>query len=417
MKKIPEAATRLTDVIAPSFYAVHHDILEGKHTYYDLYGGRGSCKSSFVSAEIVLGMMKDKDANACIFHKYQIMLRDSVYNQIQWAIDALGVTDFWRGSVSPMQFVYIPTGQKIIFRGLDKAQKTKSIKSAHGFFKYLWFEELDIFQGVSEVRMAEQSVLRGGHDYKVFKTFNPPISRSNWANEYVQQPDPKAYRHKSDYRTVPRSWLGEEFFERAEHLKRINERAYQHEYLGEPVGTGGNVFELLESREITDEEIERFDRLFCGVDFGWYPDAFCYLRTYYDSAREKIYLLDELYVNKWSNEKTGKWIKDKGYDDYTIICDSAEPKSINDYRDMGLPARGAIKGPGSIEYGFKFLQTKTIVIDPNRTPKAYKEIINYEYDRDKDGNVISGYPDRDDHAISSLRYAYEPLFNRRGYHA
>ena len=182
-------AIQLTDIIAPAFYPVHWDILDGKHTYYDLYGGRGSTKSSFISVEIVLGMMQDKNANAVVFHKYSVMLRDSVYNQVQWAIDALGATDYWKGSVSPMQFAYIPTGQKIIFRGLDKAQKTKSIKSAKGYFKYLWFEELDIFSGPAEIRMAEQSVLRGGQDYKVFKSFNPPISRNNWANEYVQEPD------------------------------------------------------------------------------------------------------------------------------------------------------------------------------------------------------------------------------------
>ena len=119
-------------------------------------------------------------------------------------------------------------------------------------------------------------------------------------------------------------------------------------------------------------------------------------------------------MTKWSNAKTAGWIKKKGYDDYVMICDSAEPKSINDFRDAGLPARGAEKGPGSVEYGFKFLQTKKIVIDPNRTPNAHREITRYEYDRDKEGNIISGYPDRDDHAISALRYAYEPLFNRRG---
>ena len=116
-------AIQLTDIIAPAFYPVHWDILDGKHTYYDLYGGRGSTKSSFISVEIVLGMMQDKNANAVVFHKYSVMLRDSVYNQVQWAIDALGATDYWKGSVSPMQFVYIPTGQKIIFRGLDKALK------------------------------------------------------------------------------------------------------------------------------------------------------------------------------------------------------------------------------------------------------------------------------------------------------
>ena len=156
------------------------------------------------------------------------------------------------------------------------------------------------------------------------------------------------------------------------------------------------------------------DRIYQGVDFGWYPDAYAFIRAYYDSAREKIYLIDENYVHKTSNELTAQWIKDKGYDDYRIICDSAEPKSINDYRDMGLPAIGAAKGPGSVEYGFKWLQRRTIVIDRNRTPNVYKEFTEYEYDRDKDGNIISGYPDGNDHAISAVRYAFEPLFNRRG---
>ena len=230
-------------------------------------------------------------------------------------------------------------------------------------------------------------------------------------------PNPKRVIHHSSYLEAPAEWLGQKFIDDAAHLKEINPEAYEHEYLGVPNGDGGNVFEYLEIRDITDEEISHMDRIFAGVDYGWYPDAFCYLRTYYDSAREKIYLIDELYVNKWSNSKTADWIKKKGYDDYTMICDSAEPKSVNDFRDAGLPARGAIKGPGSIEYGFKFLQTKTIVIDPKRTPNAYKEITEYEYDRDKEGNVISGYPVGDDHAISALRYAYEPLFNRRGYSA
>ena len=174
------------------------------------------------------------------------------------------------------------------------------------------------------------------------------------------------------------------------------------------------MFDILEIREITDEEMERFDRIRQGVDFGWYPDQYAFLRTHYDAAREKIYLIDELYVNKQSNAQTGQWILEHGYDDFEITCDSAEPKSVNDYRDMGLPARGAIKGAGSVEYGFKWLQSRTIVIDPARTPNAYKEIVNYEYERDKEGNVVSGYPDGNDHAISALRYAYEPLFRRRG---
>lgn len=136
-------AIQLTDIIAPSFYPVHWDILDGKHTYYDLYGGRGSTKSSFISVEIVLGMVEDAQANAVVFRKYGVTLRESVFEQIQWAIDELGMTDYWTSSVSPMQYVYKPTGQKIIFRGLDKAKKTKSIKTSRGYFKYLWLNTSD----------------------------------------------------------------------------------------------------------------------------------------------------------------------------------------------------------------------------------------------------------------------------------
>lgn len=408
------ARIKLTDLIAPAFYKVHKDIKEGRHEYYNLYGGRGSGKSSFVSVELPLGMMQNPEANAAVFHKFSAMLRDSVYNQIQWGIDALGVSDYWRGNVNPMQFTYLPTGQKIIFRGLDKAQKTKSIKAATGFFKYLWFEELDIFKGPEEIRMAEQSVLRGGHNYVVFKTFNPPINRNNWANKYVQIEDRRAYNHKSDYRSVPREWLGDEFFDSAEHLRLTNPRAYDHEYLGNAVGTGGNIFELLELREITDEEIARMDTIYQGVDFGWYPDAYAFVRCYYDADSETIYFIDEHYVNKESNEITANWIKEKGYTDYHITCDSAEPKSINDYRSMGLPARPAIKGPGSVEYGMKWLMRRKIVIDKRRTPNLFREFTEYEYDRDKDGNIISGYPDANNHSIDATRYAFESKFNRRG---
>ena len=247
-----------------------------------------------------------------------------------------------------------------------------------------------------------------------FSSYNPPKSTSNWVNRQKLEPNENRIIHTSSYLEVPVEWLGRMFIDEAEHLKKINPTAYEHEYLGIPNGTGGNVFEYLEVRHITDEEIEIMDRIYQGVDFGWFPDQYAFLRTYYDADAEKIYLLDELYVNKQSNQQTGEWILNKEYNDYTIICDSAEPKSVNDYRDMGLPAKGAVKGPGSIEYGFKWLQRRTIVIDPERTPNAYKEIVEYEYARDKDGNIISGYPDGNDHAISALRYAYEPLFNRRG---
>lgn len=384
---------------------------------YVFEGGRGGLKSSFVAFKIVELIKNNPQMHACITRQVAGTLKDSVYANMKWAINELGLMEEFECKVSPLEIKYIKTGQTIYFRGLDDETKLKSIKPEFGYIGILWKEEKDQMKGDAQERSVNQSVLRGGDESYDFSSYNPPKSKSNWVNRIKLIPNPKRVIHHSSYLEAPAEWLGQKFIDDAAHLKEINPEAYEHEYLGVPNSDGGNVFEYLEIRDITDEEISRMDRIFAGVDYGWYPDAFCYLRTYYDSAREKIYLIDELYVNKWSNSKTADWIKKKGYDDYTMICDSAEPKSVNDFRDAGLPARGAIKGPGSIEYGFKFLQTKTLVIDPKRTPNAYKEITEYEYDRDKEGNVISGYPDGNDHAISALRYAYEPLFNRRGYSA
>jgi PBSX family phage terminase large subunit len=403
--------------IPDCFHWAIRDIRDKKHLEYVFKGGRGSTKSTTVGMTIVELMKNNHDIHAVVCRKVGNTIKDSVYNKIKWAIGKQEFKEEFDSKLSPMEITLKSTGQKIYFRGADDPDKIKSINPEFGYIGILWFEELDQFAGPEEIRKIEQSAIRGGDLAWIFKSFNPPKTMNNWANKYVLEPKENRIVHSSTYLDVPLGWLGQPFIDEAEHLKEVNPNAYEHEYMGIANGNGGNVFEYLEIRDITDEEISRMDRIFAGVDYGWYPDAFCYLRTYYDSAREKIYLIDELYVNKWSNSKTAEWIKKKGYDDYTMICDSAEPKSVNDFRDAGLPARGAIKGPGSIEYGFKFLQTKTIVIDPKRTPNAYKEITEYEYDRDKEGNVISGYPDGNDHAISALRYAYEPLFNRRGYSA
>lgn len=403
--------------IPDCFHWAIRDIRDKEHLEYVFKGGRGSTKSTTVGMTIVELMKNNHDIHAVVCRKVGNTIKDSVYNKIKWAIGKQEFTEEFDSKLSPMEITLKSTGQKIYFRGADDPDKIKSINPEFGYIGILWFEELDQFAGPEEIRKIEQSAIRGGNLAWIFKSFNPPKTMNNWANKYVLEPKENRIVHSSTYLDVPKGWLGQPFIDEAEHLKEVNPNAYEHEYMGIANGNGGNVFEYLEIRDITDEEISRMDRILAGVDYGWYPDQFCYLRTYYDSAREKIYLIDELYVNKWSNSKTADWIKKKGYDDYTMICDSAEPKSVNDFRDAGLPARGAIKGPGSIEYGFKFLQTKTIVIDPKRTPNAYKEIAEYEYDRDKEGNIISGYPDGNDHAISALRYAYEPLFNRRGYSA
>lgn len=400
-------------VIGQAFVQINRHI--EPNISYVFEGGRGSGKSTYVSEKIIELLKNNPELHACIVRKVAGTLRDSVYAQMLWAINELGLNHEFDSTTSPLEITYKKTGQKIYFRGCDDPIKLKGIKPVKGYVGILWKEEKDQLSGKAEERSVNQSVLRGGNITYDFSTYNPPKSKSNWVNKDKEIPDSKRVIHKSTYLDTDKEWLGEKFINDAEHLKEVNPEAYEHEYLGIPNGNGGNIFEYIEIREITDKEIESFDRIYQGVDWGWFPDQYGFIRCYYDWNHETIYFLDENYVNKTKNEATAKWIKDKGYDDYNITCDSNEPKSVNDYRDVGLPARAAVKGPGSVEYGFKWLQGKKLVFDLKRTPNAYAEFSGYEYERDKEGNVISGYPEgQADHLIAATRYAFESLFNKRG---
>lgn len=406
----------LSQKIAPVFYGIAKDVFQHGHTHYDFSGGRGSLKSSTVSILVPLILMQEQNRNchALVLRKVANTIRDSVYAQYIWAIGELGAAQYWEAKVSPMELIYKPTGQKIMFRGADDPMKIKSIKVPFGYIAVTHFEEKDQFAGRAEIRNILQSTMRGGSVFWNFESYNPPISRDNWANKDTLEERADRLCHKSTYLQAPPEWLGEQFLAEAEHLKATEERAYQHEYLGIPVGTGGNVFDNLELREITDEEMSHFDHIYQGVDYGWFPDPFAFIRLHYDRARETIYLMDEIYQNKLTNEASGNIIIHRGYKDAYITCDSAEPKSVADYRAMGLPAKAAVKGPGSVDYGMKWLQRRKIVIDRKRTPNAYNEFVNYEYDRNKDGDIISGYPDANNHLIDATRYAVERVSRQMG---
>ena len=405
---------RLSEKIGSAFYDVAHDVFVHGHTHYDFSGGRGSLKSSTVSVLVPLLLINNPGTHALVLRKVANTIRDSVYAQYIWAIGELGMAAYWEAKVSPMELIYKPTGQKIMFRGADDPMKIKSIKVPFGYIAVTHFEEKDQFAGRAEIRNILQSTMRGGSVFWNFESYNPPISRDNWANKDSLEERTDRLCHKSTYLQAPPEWLGEQFLAEAEHLKATDERAYQHEYLGIPVGTGGNVFDNLELREITDEEMSHFDHIYQGVDYGWFPDPFAFIRLHYDRARETIYLMDEIYQNKLTNEASGNIIIQRGYKDAYITCDSAEPKSVADYRAMGLPAKAAVKGPGSVEYGMKWMQRRKIVIDRKRTPNAYNEFVNYEYDRNKDGDIISGYPDENNHLIDATRYAVERISRRMG---
>lgn len=410
-----EIQTRLTDLIAPSFYDLHWDIAENKHTHYKLPGGRGSTKSSFVSVEIITGMMKDPNANTAVFRRVGNTLQESVYEQLLWAIDMLGVSDLWKPSLSPLRLTYKKTGQRIVFRGCDDPNKSKSIKLRKGYFKYIWYEERAEFEGDEDERKINQSLMRGGDKYIVFYSWNPPKSMNNWVNQDIlDERDDTVVLH-TDYTTVPAEWLGEQFISEAEHLKKTKPKAYEHEYLGIATGTGGAVFTNVTVRKITDEEIAIFDRIKQGLDFGFGADPLAYMKMHYNSRQKRLFLFGEIYQVKLGNTKAAREIKKFNPLNKPIVADSEEPRSIDALNELGLKVIPAKKGPGSVDYGMEFLsdEVEEIIIDPVRCPNAKREFTGYELEMDKNGNFKGSYPDKDNHTIDAVRYAMEDVMTMR----
>lgn len=423
-----EIVLDVNENIAPVYIPVMDDILDHNHVHYVLKGGRGSTKSSFISEMIPLLLVQHSNIHALVFRKVGNTIKNSVWAQVIWGIDKWGLRDFFiipKTIANPI--VFKPTGQQIIFMGLDDPNKVKSVKLPFGYIGITWFEELDQFSGEKEIRKVLQSTMRGGTLFWDFRSFNPPISNLNWANQYSA--DALARENtlvmQSDYTQVPAEWLGQAFIDEALDLKETNPRAYEHEYMGIPVGTGGNVFENVSPLYMNDDFIRGFEQIYSGIDWGWYPDPFAFCKIAVDISRRNIYIFAEFRCNKMSNRQ----VYDKLYNelkcygqmpmmrpDEIVTADSAEPKSISDFKSYGgYGCRPAKKGPDSIIYSMKWLQSLNhIYIDPKRCPETYKEFIEYEYDRDKEDEVISGYPDANNHSIDAVRYGLERYWSRRG---
>lgn len=401
---------RLSELIINRFYNVHKDIKKRGHTHYWMIGGRGSTKSSFISLEIVTNIIEDPECNAICFRKIGKDIEESVYNQILWAIDVLGVNDFFKAYKSPYRIVYTPTGQIIAFRGLDDAKKTKSIKLKKGYYKISWFEELDEFSGIEEIRKAEQSVMRGGNQFIAFKSYNPPQNINNWVNKEVKHDRPDRMVTHNTYLDVPKEWLGEQFFIEAEFLKEFNEIAYRHEYLGEVTGTGGVIFQNVKDMQISDEMIKTFDNLREGLDWGFAADPFAWNKMNYDKTRRVLYIYDEIHKIGLTNDRAMEELTPKNQT--YITADSAEPKSIEEFRINNFQIKGAVKGPDSVRYGIKWLQKLAAVyIDKKRCPHTYDEFSLYELEKDKNGDFKDKYPDKNNHHIDAVRYALEDDMN------
>lgn len=435
---MPKLKIPIKDCIIPMYDDVLEDILNHNHTHYVFAGGRGSTKSSFVGIAIPLLIMSRPNIHAVCFRKVGNTIQTSIYSQVIWGIFQLGLESlFHMPKTYSSPITYVPTGQKIYFMGLDDPNKVKSIKPPFGYIGITWFEELDQFAGENELRKVTQSTMRGGEDFWDFRTFNPPISKNNWANEYTETCE--SYRQKNTlvvrntYLDVPKKWLGEQFFEEADELKELNERAYIHEYMGVAIGTGGDVFpnacdlDMEEEVPIQDaygNEIKKvpmwqtFDHIYNGIDWGFALDPFRFVKCHFDRKHLDLYVFDEFTAIKTRNEEVFKQLyqeEKKIKLGELVVADSAEPKSVADFKAYGAFIRGAEKGPDSVRYSIKWLQgLRHIYIDKRRCPETYKEFINYEYEMDKDGNFISAYPDANNHSIDAVRYSLEQYWKRKG---
>ena len=386
----------------------------GTHNYIAHgFVNHNSTKSSFVSTCIPLLMEMNPRLHCCCFRKFGTNLADSVYAQFEYTINEKlrPIADHWLFKKSPLKIINTRTGQQILFRGLDDPQKVKSLKAPFGYFGLIWLEELAEFDGIEEVRNVLQSLRRGGHYFQTFCSYNPPETSANWVNYEASIPqivDGKLYRyvHHSDYRTVPRHWLGDDFFISANLLKETNERAYRHEYLGEVTGNGGAVFPSVENIEITDSMISQFSNRRFGLDWGFAIDPACWIALEYDKTRRSIYIYDEIYDKEMTNPYFASLIQRKDMGFSYLMCDAAEPKSIAEFESLGINALPAQKGPDSVRFSIKWLQGLChIYIDQRRCPNAYREFSQYEYEKNKSGQFISRYPDKNNHAIDAVRYA------------
>jgi PBSX family phage terminase large subunit len=356
--------------------------------------------------------------NAVVLRKVESNIKDSVYAQLLWAIDKLGVNEYWQAKIQPLKLIYKPSGQEIIFRGSNNQEdyrKLKSTKAKKGFFKYIWYEEVDEFYGIHEIRSINQSILRGGAGFIAFYTYNPPKTVNSWVNKEILDTEGK-YIHHSTYLDVPKEWLGEQFIEEAESLKRKDKIAYENEYIGEVTGTGGLIFNNITCREILKDEIETFDNIKAGIDWGFATDPAVYTENHFDSKHRKLYIFKEIYKTGMQNRVFIDMIKNIMITErIQITGDSSEPKSIAEAKSNGLRIEGAVKGPDSVDYGIKWLQDlEEIIIDPIRCPNTYKEFSTYEYEKDKNGEFKASYPDKNNHTIDATRYSREnDMKNRR----
>lgn len=405
-----------------------------KGRYRAVKGSRASKKSKTTALWFITNMMKYPDANTLVVRKTYRTLKDSCFTELKWAIHRLGVDAFWDVKESPLEMTYKPTGQKIYFRGLDDPLKVTSITVDQGCLCWMWIEEAYEISSEDDFNMLDESI-RGavpeGSDLfkQITLTFNP-WNEHHWLKKrFFDNPDDETLALTTNY--MCNEWLDSADRKVFETMKKQNPRRYRVAGLGDWGIVDGLVyeswkeeaFEIISKADFLDlDEAEQKAKNYVfkesvksafGLDFGYTNDPAALFVGFIDTKDKKIYVYDEMYAAGLSNERIANNVQSMGYGKERIIADSAEPKSIDQLKGLGLKVKGAEKGKDSVNHGIQFIQDYEIIIHP-RCVNFLTEISNYTWDKDKLGNKLNRPIDDFNHLMDAMRYALEKFIAKGG---
>ncbi len=375
-------------------------------------GSRASKKSKTTALNFIFRMMKYKDSNLLVVRKTYNTLKDSCFAELRWAINTLGVSKYWECKTSPLEIIYLPTNQKIYFRGLDDPFKITSITTQKGVLCWLWIEEAYEIDNEEDFDILQESI-RGKVPKGLFKqitlTFNP-WNEKHWIKKrFFDCNDDDILAITTNY--MINEWLDNADKKMFEDMKKNNPRRYQVAGLGKWGITNGLVYENFFEIDFDVEEIKKRKNIVSifGLDFGYTNDPTALFCGLVDIDIKEIYVFDELYKKALTNFKIYQEVFNMGYIKEVIVADSAEPKSIEELRELGInKIRAAKKGKDSLNNGIQYIQDFKIVIHP-KCKNFLNEICNYTWSKDEMGKSINRPIDKYNHLLDAMRYAIQSI--------
>lgn len=403
---------RLSEIVAPAY----REFFNTKKTYVICKGSRGSGKSKSAAIWIILNMMRYPLANTLIIRKVERTLRDSCFADLQWAIRRLGVDRYWQCNKSPLEITYKPTGQKILFRGLDDPLKVTSISVPHGFLCWLFIEEAFEITKEDDFDMLDASIrgiLPEGYFKRVMICLNPWSEKHFIKRRFYDTPADNVLAMTTTYRDNP--WLSETDRKWFDDMRKRNPRKAAVACDGEWGIAEGLVYENWREEAFNIDEIRSRPGVVStfGLDFGYTNDPSALFCGLLDTNNKQLFVFDEMYAKGMSNRKIADTIRDLGYGKERITADSSEPKSIDELRYMGLRVKPAVKGRDSVRNGIQWIQDLEIIIHP-RCVNFITEISNYIWDKDKFGTPLNEPIDDFNHLLDAMRYALEDHMTQGG---